>query len=53
MPTERTGAKAVLINNKILLFGGSDILQTVTNIDMYNLNYIDLTKKQTLFGTID
>ena len=35
MPSERMGAQAVLIKDKILLVGGCDSLQNVTNIDMY------------------
>lgn len=34
LPTERAGAKAISIGNKILLFGGCDTLQNVSTIDM-------------------
>jgi len=37
MPTERAGAKALLIGTKIYLFGGSDSLQMISAIDVYHL----------------
>jgi hypothetical protein len=35
LPTERAGAKALLVGSKVLLFGGNDTLQSLSNIDMY------------------
>lgn len=38
------------MGTKILLFGGNDTLQSLSNVDMYDEMYIDLIWKLTVFG---
>ena len=52
LPNERANGKAVMVGSKILLFGGQDTLQTITTIDMYSFDNIDMIFKLTNFGTL-
>ena len=41
-----------MVGSKILLFGGQDTLQTITTIDMYSFDNIDMIFKLANFGTL-